>query len=198
MFSRIIRRIHMYLALFLAPWMLMYALSTMAMNHRDFFKAYYGGTPAGFETEREETYTGVFPENAKPWMVAEQILHDLNLEGTYGVRGRLDRGRITITRQDPIVPRRITYTTQDNKLVVEKQIFRTSAFLERMHRRRGYRHNYVLEDTWAVSVDLVILAMVFWAASGLWMWWELKTTRKWGTICAVGGTAVFCFFLFTI
>ena len=31
-FSKIIRRVHMYLALFLAPWMLMYALSTLAMR----------------------------------------------------------------------------------------------------------------------------------------------------------------------
>src|SRR5262245_53684615 len=31
MFSKIIRRSHMYLALFLMPWVLMYALSTMAM-----------------------------------------------------------------------------------------------------------------------------------------------------------------------
>jgi hypothetical protein len=31
--SRIIRRVHMYLALFLAPWMLMYALSAIAMSH---------------------------------------------------------------------------------------------------------------------------------------------------------------------
>jgi hypothetical protein len=30
--SRIIRRVHMYLALFLAPWMLIYALSTLAMR----------------------------------------------------------------------------------------------------------------------------------------------------------------------
>ena len=32
MFSKIVRRTHMYLALFLAPWILMYALSTVAPN----------------------------------------------------------------------------------------------------------------------------------------------------------------------
>ena len=39
--SLIIRRIHLYLALFLTPWMLMYAISTVVMNHRGFFKDYY-------------------------------------------------------------------------------------------------------------------------------------------------------------
>ncbi|MEO8425770.1 MAG: hypothetical protein ABI651_01530 [Verrucomicrobiota bacterium] len=39
--SRIIRRVHMYLARFLAPWMLMYALSTLAMSHREFVLSFY-------------------------------------------------------------------------------------------------------------------------------------------------------------
>ena len=38
MLSRIIRQTHMYLALFFMPWMLMYALSTMLMNHGPVFR----------------------------------------------------------------------------------------------------------------------------------------------------------------
>ena len=41
MFSKILRRTHMYLALFLAPWVLMYALSTAAMNHRSHLAGAY-------------------------------------------------------------------------------------------------------------------------------------------------------------
>jgi hypothetical protein len=37
MFSKFIRQTHMYLALLLAPWILLYALSTIAMNHREAF-----------------------------------------------------------------------------------------------------------------------------------------------------------------
>ena len=39
MFSRFVRRTHMYLGLALFPWMLMYALSTLVMNHRAMFIA---------------------------------------------------------------------------------------------------------------------------------------------------------------
>ena len=35
--STIVRRTHMFLALFFFPWVLMYALSTLVMNHRAFF-----------------------------------------------------------------------------------------------------------------------------------------------------------------
>ena len=198
MFSTVIRRIHMYLALFLTPWVLIYALSTMSMNHRDFFKEHYGGSIVRYEKEREQVYAGTFSEDVRAWMIAEKILADLDLEGTYGVRRNREKGTITIVRQDPITPRRITYTPADGKLLVEREVFRAPSFLERMHRRRGYRHKYALEDLWAFSVDLVIVAMVFWGASGLWMWWELKPTRRWGTICVAAGVALFGFFLLTI
>ena len=198
MISKLIRRTHMYLALFLTPWMLMYALSTMAMNHRDFFRKRYGGTPVVFEKEREQLYSGTFPADAKPRAMAEQILSDLGMDGTHNVNAPPGGQRITIVRQDPITPRRITYTPAGRKLVIEREVFRTPAFLERLHRRRGFQHNYPLEDTWAFSVDLVIAAMVFWVASGLWMWWELQVTRGWGALCAAAGIGLFGFFLLTI
>jgi hypothetical protein len=50
----------------------------------------------------------------------------------------------------------------------------------------------------AVSVDAVIVAMVFWALSGLWMWWEMHATRWWGLACAVTGAGIFALFALTI
>ena len=198
MFSKVIRRTHMYLALFLAPWMLMYALSTIVMNHRALFQRGYGGRPPAWEKEREQSYSGTFPAGASGRMIAEQMLNDLRMEGAHNVSGPAAGGRITIVRQDPIAPRRITYSAADQKVVIEKQVFRTPAFLERMHRRRGYQHPYVLEDTWAFSVDLVIFALVFWVASGLWMWWEMRPTRVWGAAFSAIGAGLFGLFLFTI
>jgi hypothetical protein len=64
-----------------------------------------------------------------------------------------------------------------------------------MHRRRGYQHPYALEDTWAFSVDLAVVAMVFWSLSGLWLWWELRPTRFWGVLCGGLGISVFVLFL---
>jgi len=188
----------MYLALFLTPWMCMYALSSLAMNHRDSIRALYGGHPPEYEKESDAPYTGTFPADARPRDVALQILIDLGLDGAHSVRGRLSRGRLTIHRHDPITPRRITYTPADRNLLVERRAYRTSALLEGLHRRRGYQHDYFLEDAWGASVDLVIVAMVLWVASGLWMWWELKPTRRWGTACTAAGIVLFGLFLFTI
>ena len=63
--STIVRRTHMFLALFFFPWILMYALSTLVMNHRSFFVTRYGEGPVPFVTERRLVYDGVFSENAE-------------------------------------------------------------------------------------------------------------------------------------
>lgn len=195
MFSKIIRRTHMYLALFLTPWVVMYALSTMAMNHREWFRS--SGQPAPqFEKEKEVPYQTSLAPDAPPQAIAETILRDERLEGAFNAR-KDPAGVVTIVRQDPVTPRRLTYSPTESKLVVEKEPFRWPAFLERMHRRRGYQHA-ALDDSWAVSVDLVIAAMIFWVLSGLWMWWEMPATWRLGAVFAVGGLALFALFLFTI
>jgi hypothetical protein len=79
MVTRLVRRIHMYLALFLAPWMLMYAASTVIMNH--------GRTASpAFELEWVQAYSAVFPDGTPPTRIADQILRDLGLEGAHGVQ----------------------------------------------------------------------------------------------------------------
>ena len=193
----IIRRSHMYVALFLSPWLLMYALSTLVMNHREYFVEKYGRGPVPFQRERELTYAGSFTPETAPRDIARQILHSLDLDGAHGVNRRPD-GTIVINRNDLVSPRRITYTPADQKLVIEKMEPRANAFLERFHRRRGYATGYALDTAWAVSVDVVIAATVIWVLSGLWMWWEMKGTRRLGAVAALGGAALFAFYVIMI
>ena len=187
----------MYLALFLMPWMLIYALSTIVMNHRDFFRRFYATPAPTFEKERELTYDGSFPPGATPAQMARQILASIDMDGAFGAN-RTGDGRLIINRQDPIAIRRITYTPADHRVVVERQPFRMNAFFERIHRRRGYDQPYTLEKSWGFSVDLAIFAMIFWVASGLWMWWEMKVTRLTGALFGLSGIAIFALFLATI
>ena len=43
----------------------------------------------------------------------------------------------------------------------------------------------------AVAVDVVVVAMVFWGLSGLWMWWEMRATRGWGLVSMTAGLGIF-------
>jgi hypothetical protein len=197
MFSKIVRRTHMYLALFLTPWVLAYAASTMVMNHRDLFRRIYGGAAPAWVKESERSYRPELPAGAPPQAVGREILRELGLEGAFNAR-RDAAGVVTIVRQEPVVQKRVVYRPAEGSVIVEREEFRMPAFLERIHRRRGYQHPFVLEDSWAFSVDAFIVAMIFWFASGLWMWWEMGATRRTGALFAAGGLALFALFLFTI
>jgi hypothetical protein len=197
MFSKFIRRTHMYVALFLFPWILMYAASTLVMNHRAFFTARYGTGPVPFENERELVYDGVFPEQADLKMISTQILTSFGLDGAHSVTRR-NNGAIVINRNDLLTPRRLTYSPTDHTLRIERLQPRPNAFLERFHRRRGYTTGYRADTTWAVSVDLVLAAMMFWVLSGLWMWWEMKVTRLFGLVSLLGGAGLFAMYLLTL
>lgn len=192
--SLLVRRTHMYLALFLFPWMLMYALSTAVMNHRAFFLETYGPGPASYEKEREFVYHAVFPENADLRTMSQQILISAGLDGAHGASRRKD-GAIVISRNGLVTPRRLTYVPSTGTVLIERLQPRANALLERFHRRRGYATGYALDTAWAVSVDLVIAAMVLWVVSGLWMWWEMKLTRPIGALALATGVGLFAFYL---
>lgn len=193
--SLLLRRIHLYLALFLAPWILMYTVSTFVMNHREWFHGPGPTPPPKFELEREITYQGMMPDGATPQQIALQLMASLDMDGAYALARNATPEKVVINRQHPVNPRRITYTAVDRKVTIEKMVFSGAGFLERMHRRRGFQHNYVLEDLWAASVDLTILGLFLLAASGIWMWWELRVTRRLGAIALGGGFALFGLFL---
>lgn len=186
----------MYAALFLAPWLLMYAVSTMVMNHRSLFVKRNAPAPKPLGKEREVSYQGSFPENADARMMGRQILASLDLEGAFNVRR--EGAAVVISRNDMLSPRRITITPQDGKLVVERMPNPPHSFLERFHRRRGYDTGYVVDTVWAATVDLFIVAMILWALSGLWMWWEMKVTRRYGAVALAVGVVLFAFFVVTI
>ena len=64
-------------------------------------------------------------------------------------------------------------------------------FLRGMHTRSGFEQPYAAAKTWGLLVDLVVMAMVFWVASGVWMWWEIKPARRPGGLLAVAGFALY-------
>ena len=61
--SRLVRRVHMFTGLFLAPWMLMYALSTLVMTHQEYVNSFYASKSPVMVKERELDYSRSFPTN---------------------------------------------------------------------------------------------------------------------------------------
>lgn len=192
--SRLIRRVHMFTALFLGPWMLMYALSTLVMVHHEYVNSFYASKSPAMVTERELDYARSFPTNLTREEIGLEVLQDLGVDGTHSVSGGRNGKPLVINRQHPLGTRRVTFDAAAQKVVIQREEYRTPTFLERMHRRRGYNHPYALEDTWGFSVDAAVVIMVFWSFSGIWLWWEMKSARLWGTLALASGLGLFAVF----
>ncbi len=192
--SRLVRRIHLFTGLFLAPWMVMYALSTLVMTHRELVSSFYASKKPAMVTERALNYSRSFPADATREQIAEAILRDLGLSGTHYLSGGRDGKPLVIHRQHALTPRQIAFDASKNEILLQREEFRTSNFLERMHRRRGY-NSYALENTWGFTVDVAVVAMAFWSLSGVWLWWELRPVRLWGALSLSAGLALFAMFL---
>jgi hypothetical protein len=178
------------------PWILLYALSTIAMNHREAFRLNVQ-TRLPWEKESEQVLRLQFSAGATPEFMGRQILQILHLDGSFRATLSADKNTLAVLRKQALAPRRITYSLAGGHLLVERQPFLTQPFLERMHHRRGYGASFVADNGWAVSVDAVIVAITLWVLSGLWMWWELKTTRFIGGIVALSGVALFVALILT-
>lgn len=196
--SKLIRRTHMYLALFLTPWMIIYALSGLVLNHGPLIRSLYGDNLNKFEKIGEQEYKAEFSADADPRLIGAQVLEHLGLQGTFNVQGGANAARLVINRNAPFAVHRITYLRSENRLLIEKLRLTTPAFLNRTHFRAGYMQPFLSAKIWGVVVDLVIVGMVFWVVSGIWMWWEIKPSRVWGAGCALTGFALCGVLFFTL
>jgi len=117
-------------------------------------------------------------------------------------RSGLPRGQVTVTLIPDIVfpvedadgrVWRATYNPLHGSLTGtpdHDESLTTRRFLTRLHITRGYPPSPGVRWFWALSVDLVSLAMLFWVASGLVMWWQLKSVRRAGAIIVLSSLAL--------
>src|SRR5262245_33729571 len=106
--SRLVRRIHMFTGLFLAPWMVMYALSTLVMAHQEYVNSFYASKSPVMVKERELDYSRSFPTNQTRETIAQQILNDLGMDGAHSVSGGRNGRPLVIQREHAMPQRRLT------------------------------------------------------------------------------------------
>ena len=193
-FNLVNRRTHLYLAMFLLPWFIMYGISAVPFTRNTYFnRLYKDGTPQWTVRFERECHIAV-PDGADLREVGAQILRDVDMVGPFGAY-QPNKARLNIHIVDFWEGVRLTYHIKENRLKVEDKRFRWDQFFTGLHGRGGYQHDEFLNDSWAFIVDLVCLAILFWIASGLYMWWKLPSTCLWGALALGSGVLAFAAFL---
>ncbi|MHC4396262.1 MAG: PepSY domain-containing protein [Planctomycetota bacterium] len=191
------KRLHLYLGLFLIVFFLKYAVSGLIFSHDFGLREYYKDKPQW--TKRfERPYERPVPENADLQPIAAQILKDAGVKSrAFGVR-RAGNKRLNINTQSFWPTTRVTYFIDQNRLLVEDKNFRWDHFILKFHWVGGYQHDSLIRDIWALIMDIVFIATIFWVISGIYIWWKIRETRFWGCIALGGGVVSFLIFVFML
>jgi hypothetical protein len=190
-FAHFVRRAHLYTGLFLMPWVIMFGVSTIPINHQS-------PEPANWTPIAERTFDAPVPaaeENLRP--LGRQMMNAAGIEGGYWVY-RVNPGQVQVGHPDFLSPVRMNYFAADKRLVVERRPFSLRPFLSGMHTRGGYDMGGFWDSVWAVFVDAVCVGLILWIASGIYMWWGLPATRRWGWLALGAGTACFAVIIATL
>ncbi len=64
-----------------------------------------------------------------------------------------------------------------------------SQYLGKLHTAHHFPARPGWMTVWAAMEDLLGLTLLAWGASGLVMWWQMRPTRRWGSLCVVATLA---------
>ena len=170
-FDKIMRQLHLYIALFLAPWLLMYATSAFLLNHNDWFKDLFDVIPPGWAIIQEQDIKPSQISSSKPELAAREVLNILDLQGEYQLLSESNQNRLIVLRYSGAGNYRVTWLRMQGKAIVERYVPSSMyGFLHYLHFKSGYERQKTASDVWAMIVDFVTISIWIWVISGLYLW----------------------------
>lgn len=191
--SLLLRRTHIYLALLLLPWFLMYGVSSFFFSHPS--KWENGQSP--WKVRFERPYEIETQEGTDLREVGARILQENGLQGSFGIY-RPNADKLYVYWFNFWNATEFIYSAKEKRLLGRDHQFGWDFFLTSMHARGGFGQDSILNDAWGVAVDIVCVGMLIWIATGIYMWWQLRPSRLWGSLALGGGLAVFAVFLWVL
>ena len=193
-----LRRLHLYLGLSLLPSFFIYGISSIAFSHPSWFQPKPEEAKRDWTVRIERPYEIDMPPGADDRATGARILRDAGMDGAFGVWRPPGQNRLDVLRFSFLRASRISYYPDEKRLVVEDRRFRWGSFLTGMHTRGGFEQKPLLNDLWAVLVDVVCIAILAWIVTGLYLWWKRQPTRAWGWVAIGSGCASFAAFLWAL
>ena len=195
----VLRDLHLYLGLFVSPFVLLYAVSTVLINHT---LLPWGGDGRA-EVERRR-FSVAASEETSNLQLAAQILRQVDVSGEIMyVRDERATRRLVIPVERP-----------GHKITVRADLTTGTAEIERedtgawdalvfLHTMPGphnadIRGNWLVTRLWGWLADATIYLILFVTASGVYLWTAVRAERRNGVICLGAGAVSFLLIVMAI
>jgi hypothetical protein len=195
-----VRRLHMYLGIALVPWFFMYAIGAFVLNHTAMVEGWFKSDKPEWTKSFEKEYHRAIADHDNPRDVAEEILQDLGMadRSFHAWWENGNRRQLTISAFKFLGATRMTYFADQGRIAAEERTPRLDQFFVGMHERGGFQHPPWLTKAWGVICDIVGLAVMTWAITGLYVWWKTHRRHLAGGLVLAAGIACFAYLVATL
>jgi hypothetical protein len=201
MLYRWIRDLHLYLGLFISPFVLLFAASVFYLNHGKLVPV-----PAAPELFRDLHLPEGFEKVQGREAVerARVILPQIGVEGEIGFLRYVAKDRHLIFP----VAKAGGEATVDVDLgartaTVTRRKMRLWESISYLHKMPGphnvnIRGNWIGTRIWKTFADATIYLLLFISISGLYMWWAIKAERRIGSALLTAGVVTFLGLIYAV
>lgn len=181
------RDLHLYVGLFLSPFLLLFAISTFVFIHRRPATASPAGAPR----------TAAVEISGEPGSIeqARAILRQLGVTGEIDyIRHNAKAQKLFIPVGKPGLTTKVDVDLRTRQVTVETQEHGPGAALTYLHRMPGphnvrLRGNWTYLRWWSVVTDAAVYGTLLLTASGLYLWWMLRAERRTGWVMLGAGAS---------
>ena len=183
-----VRDLHLYAGLFLSPFVLLFAVSTVLLNHPS-------RSESGQVEPKREVPVQIPPGEPGSIAHARELIQQIGVTGEMDyVRHNAKSERLLIPVSKPGESTRVEVDLRAKTATIESEQRSLGDALNYLHKMPGphnvrFRGNWVYMSWWAVTADVVVYGILFLTVSGLYLWWKIKRERAVGWALLAGGTA---------
>jgi hypothetical protein len=183
------RDTHLYAGLFFGPLILIFAVSTLLLNHPGTYAR--SGLPTAVVLATNVAIE--VPPGAGTLEQAKQIIRQLDLSGEIDfIQHNPQAQRLVIPINKPGELTRVEVDLRAHTATVKRQALGLAEALIYLHKMPGphlvkLRGNWIYTVVWARGVDGTVAAMILLSITGIYLWWRLKAGRKVGLWLLIAG-----------
>ncbi len=176
----LVRALHLYFGLFISPFILIFSVSVLVLNHPEFFNKLRQRK----ELEPVQVHLENFQVKNSDSLTAKSIIQAINVSGEIDWISRTD-STISFPVNNPGLARRIEFNIKTGNLLItqyDEGSFRGTNYLHTMpgpHNARLRGNSYFMK-AWRIATDTVVYIVLFLSATGVFLWYFLQPERKLG------------------
>jgi hypothetical protein len=198
-FYRWTRNLHLYAGLFVIPFVLVYAVSAIQLNHA---LMPWGGGAAPTTAPRVVRVVVTDVDNGLA--VAAQVRHQIGIVGEIGYVSRKPGGtRVSFPIESPGHTTHVKVDLTTGIATIEQKrtgVWDAMIYLHKMPgpHNANIRGNWLFTRLWGWLADGTVYLLLFLTASGVYLWTILKADRRTGLRVLAAGVLSFMAILFAI